>query len=352
MAAPYLPMVEVTRAGVVESLHFGALAAVDSAGTFVASYGDPGVVTFLRSSAKPFQALPFVEREGDLHYGLSPRELALICASHSGTDEQVEIVRGIQDKAGLGEADLLCGVHEPYDKATAEAMRRRGEPPTANRHNCSGKHSGMLAHARMRELPLGEYLDAGGPIQESIRHTFAEMAGLADEQVELGVDGCSAPNFAVPLYNAALALARLCDPGSLSPERAAACRRITAAMTAHPGMVAGPGRFDTLLMQAAGGRILAKAGAESYQALGLLPGALGPNSPALGIAVKISDGDPMGRARALAALEALRQLGALDAGELEQLSAFGPQKLTNFRGLEVGETRAAFSLEGETARKF
>jgi L-asparaginase II len=171
------------------------------------------------------------------------------------------------------------------------------------------------------------------------------MAGLPAEEVELGIDGCSAPNFAVPLYNAALALARLCEPRDLPPERAAACHRITLAMTAHPDVVAGPGRFDTLLMEATGRRILAKAGAESYQALGLLPGALGPNSPALGIAIKISDGDPNSRARPLAALEVLRQLGALSDGELENLSAFGPRKLINFRQLQVGESRAAFTLE-------
>jgi L-asparaginase II len=145
----------------------------------------------------------------------------------------------------------------------------------------------------------------------------------------------------VPLYNAALAFARLCDPRDLAPERAKACRRITAAMTAHPDMVGGPGRFDTLLMEAACGRIVAKAGAEGYQALGLLPGALGPGSPALGIALKISDGDLNKRARPPAALEVLRQLGALNDADLERLSAFGAQKLTNFRQLQVGESRAA-----------
>ena len=350
MTAPYLPMVEVTRGRIVESIHFGALAVVDSAGHLVASYGDPRAVTFLRSSAKPFQALPFVEREGDLHYGLSDRELALVCASHSGTNEHVKVLRGIQAKAGLVEADLLCGVHEPYDKVTAEAMRARGEAPTPNRHNCSGKHTGMLAHARMRDLPLVEYLESDGPIQESILRAFAEMTGLPATEVELGTDGCSAPNFAVPLYNAAAAFARLCDPQGLPPERAAACRRITAAMTAHPGMVDGPGRFDTLLMEVAGGRILAKGGAEGYQAVGLLPGALGPESPSLGIAMKISDGDLNKRALPLAALEVLRQLGALSDADLERLSAFGPQELTNFRQLQVGETRAAFTLERETAR--
>jgi L-asparaginase II len=345
VAARYQPMVELTRGRIVESVHFGAVAVVDSAGNLLASYGDPHVVTFLRSSAKPFQALPFVEREGDLHFGFVPAELALICASHSGTEQHVSTLRSLQAKVGVRETDLQCGVHEPYDKPTADALRTRGEIATANRHNCSGKHTGMLAHARLRDLPLGNYLDLDGPVQQSILETFSTMAGLPAEQVEIGIDGCSAPNFAIPLVNAALALARLCDPRDLAPRRADACRRITSAMSSEPNMVAGPGRFDTLLMGAAGGRIVAKAGAESYQALGILPGVLGPDSPGVGIAMKISDGDPNSRARPLAALEVLRQLGALAGVDMGVLSAFGPQILTNHRGLAVGESRPAFTLK-------
>jgi L-asparaginase II len=344
MVAPFQPLVELTRGRIVESVHFGAVAVVNRSGQLVASFGDPGTITFLRSSAKPFQALPFVERGGDLHFGFSPEELALICASHSGTEDHVRVVRGMQATIGIQETDLLCGIHEPYDKATADAMRARGEAPTPNRHNCSGKHTGMLAHARLRGLPLDEYLVGDGPIQRSILDAFAEMADIPVGRVEVGIDGCSAPNFAVPLYNAALAFARLCDPAGLAPEREAACRRITRAMTTNPFMVGGPARFDTGLMETAGGRIVAKAGAEGYQAIGLMPGALGPGSPALGVALKISDGDSNSRARPLTALTVLKQLGAIDDRELQKLAQYGPQKLTNWRGLEVGESRADFTL--------
>jgi L-asparaginase II len=344
MDAPFLPIVELTRGRIVESIHFGAVAVVNRSGKLVASYGDPSATTFLRSSAKPFQALPFVERGGDLHFGFSPQELALICASHSGTDEHVRVVRGMQATIGVQETDLMCGIHEPYDKMTAEAMRARGETPTPNRHNCSGKHTGMLAHARLRGLPLEEYLSGDGPIQKSILKAFADMADIPVEKVEIGIDGCSAPNFAVPLYNAALAFARLCDPSGLAPEREAACRRITSAMTAHPFMVGGPARFDTGLMETAGGRIVAKAGADGHQAIGLMPGAIMPGSPAFGIAIKISDGDPNSRARPLTTLMVLKQLGAINEMELRNLAQYGPQKLTNWRGLEVGESRADFSL--------
>ena len=353
MSSQYVPIVELTRGRIVESIHFGAFAVVDASGKLVASHGDPQAVSFLRSSAKPFQALPFVERGGPAQFGFTQREVAIMCASHSGTDEHVAVVKGMQAKIGVGESDLMCGTHYPDHNATADAMLLRGEVPTACRHNCSGKHTGMLAHAKMRSVPIADYVDFHHPIQESILQAFSDMTGLAPEQVELGVDGCSAPNFAVPLYNAALGFARLCDPSGLPETRAKACAEITAAMMAYPDMVGGPERFDTLLMQVGAGRIVAKGGAEGYQAVGLMPGALGSGSPGFGIAVKISDGDSNGsardgvqggRARHLVALEILRQLGALDEIQYAQLAYFGHHTLSNWRKVPVGEIRPAFSI--------
>lgn len=341
----YVPLIELTRGRVGESLHYGALAVVDRSGRLLAQVGSANAVTFLRSTAKPFQALPFVEGGGLEHFGLNLQELALICASHSGTDQHAAVVRQVQQKAGIQESDLLCGVHPPTDPATQEALRARGEAVTPNRHNCSGKHSGMLAFARLLGVTLEEYIDPAHPVQQRILTTFAEMCGLEPAQVELGIDGCSAPNFAVPLHSAALAFARLCDPVELAPQRAAACRTITTAMTTYPQMVAGPNRFDTDLMLACQGRLVTKGGAEGYTGIGLLPGALGAGSPALGIALKIADGDPTGRARTAAALEVLRQLGALSAGQLEQLAKYGPQRpIENWRKLEVGRLYPIFHL--------
>lgn len=346
MPAPYVPMFALTRGTTVESIHFGAAAVVDSTGRLVASVGDPQAVTFLRSSAKPFQALPFIERGGDSRFKMTPREVSLICASHIGTDDHAAAVRGLQAKIGVSEDDLMCGVHYPIHEATADAMKVRGEQPTACRHNCSGKHTGMLAHARLRDLTTADYVDSRHPIQQSILAAFAEMCGLPVDKVELGIDGCSAPNFAVPLYNAALAFARLCDPRGLAPERADACRRITTAMTSHPDMVAGPGRFDTRLMETGQGRIVVKGGAEGYQALGLLPEGADSDSPGLGLVIKISDGDPSGRARQAVALAILQLLEVLSDGQLAELAGFGPQvELYNFRKLRVGAGQPVFVLE-------
>jgi L-asparaginase II len=340
----YQPVIEVTRGKIVESVHFGAAAVVDMNGKLIASVGDPKTVTYLRSSAKPFQALTFTELGGQEHFGLTDEELALLNASHSGTDRHVEVVLSIQKKIGVKEEDLQCGTHYPIDEATSNGMRQRGEIPTSNRHNCSGKHTGMLAQAILRNLPYDDYLNPQHPVQQANLKAFCEMCDIAQEKVELGTDGCSAPVFAVPLYNAALGYARFCDPHELQPQRAAACRHIFHAMTTYPFMVAGPNRFDLKLMEAAGGKIFTKAGAEGYQGLGLLPGVLGHDSPGVGIVLKVSDGDLTGRAIPTFAVEILRQLGVLTADQLAALSAFDRRPVYNWRKLVVGELRTCFKL--------
>lgn len=341
----YQPLVEVTRGSIVESVHFGALVVVDSTGEVLASWGDPQTTTFLRSSAKPFQAVPFVEAGGMEHFNLSERELALMCASHSGTDEHAAVVRGMQQKIGVAESDLMCGTQVPSHEPTAEALLLKGEKPTPNRHNCSGKHTGMLGQAKMRRLPTEDYVNPTHPIQQTILNAFAEMCSLLPEEVVVGIDGCSAPNFAVPLYNAALAFARLADPEDLPERRAASLGRIFHAMAAFPDMVAGPGRFDTRLMESAGGSIVSKGGAEGYQGMALAPGLIGQGTPGVGIAFKVSDGDYPDRARPLVSLEILRQLGALSDSQAAALSMYQPRPIYNFRKLEVGYIRTCFMLE-------
>ena len=355
----YAPIFEITRGGIVETVHYGSLAVVDVYGKLFASWGDPFAVTYLRSSAKPFQVLPFLEQGGGSFYSLSMQEITLMCASHSGTDEHMSVLRSIQAKADVKESDLRCGVHPIGHKPTIEAMRQRGEALSPNRNNCSGKHTGMLAFAGMRGLSKEDYLDPSHPIQQDILHTFAEMCSLSVAQVTVGVDGCSAPNFAVPLYHAALAYARLCDPraGGVAPHaRVEACQLATDAMLSYPEMVGGLDSFDTRLMRVLEKRLVCKGGAEGYLALGLLPGALHAGSPALGIVLKISDGDlaghsrpagdPFGRVRPAVALEILRQLGLLTPAHLAELAEYGPAfPLHNWANITIGQGRPCFELE-------
>lgn len=339
------PIYELTRGGIVESVHHGAMAVADAQGRLVASYGDPRLVTFLRSSAKPFQALPLVESGAAEKYGLTQREIAITCASHKGLDMHAETVMAIQAKIGASESDLLCGAHPLEDAETMKRLHRARLEPTPNRHNCSGKHTGMLAQARARGLPLADYINPQHGIQQTILAGFAALCDLKPEDVVVGIDGCSAPNFAVPLVNAATAFARLADPSGQPPARAAALRTLFNAMTTHPEMISGPRGFDTELMRMRPGALASKGGAEGYLALALAPGALGKDSPALGIAMKCVDG--ASRAVTAAGLDVLRQLGALGDIELATLASFGfgPRlPVKNWRGLVVGEARTCFEL--------
>lgn len=355
----YQPIFQLTRGSIVESIHFGAIAITDSIGTQIAWYGDPKLVTYTRSSAKPLQALPFLENGGMSFYGLTLKEVALLCASHSGTDEHVSVVKSIQAKTGVSEGDLMCGVHPAYDRATAEAMRERGEEPTPNRHNCSGKHTGMLAFSRMLgysdDTKGMVYIDPNHPVQLKILATLAEICDLLPEQVQVGIDGCSAPNFALPLRNTALAFARICQPEGLPEKRVDTCHLISKAMLAYPDMIGGPDNFDTDLMLVSEGRIICKGGAEGFQAFGIMPGAIKKGSPALGVAFKISDGDlkghnrptgdPTGHVRPAVTLEILRQLGVFDAQDFEKLSNYGPEfPVENWRQLKVGWASPCFKL--------
>lgn len=345
MSIDYQPVFEVTRGGIVESLHYGAVVVVDSYGRVLSWTGDPQTVTFMRSSAKPLQALPFIEAGGDQYFHLTSRELAIICGSHDGTDEHLSVIQGLQEKVGVKEEDLLCGVHPPLDELTAGKLLIRGENLTSNRHNCSGKHTAMLAYASLLGKSTSKYVDFDHPVQQKILSTIAEMSDLPVSSVVVGRDGCSVPAFAMPLYNAALSYARLSDPHALSTERAGACRRITSAMLANPEMVAGSKRFDTLLMQVTGKRIIAKYGAEGFLSIGILPGGIGVDSPGIGIAIKISDGDSANRVRPAIALEILKQTNILSEKELNSLSFFGPVlEARNWRKIVIGESRPVFTM--------
>jgi L-asparaginase II len=293
---------------------------------------------------KPFQALPFIERGGDEFFDFTQQEIAILCASHSGTDLHRSVLEKMHQKIGINETDLACGVHWPEDKATRDAMKKAGLEPTPFRHNCSGKHTGMLAHACLRGVEKKNYLDPQHPVQVTIRETVAEMVGMEPDEMPLGIDGCSAPVYGIPLRNMAQGIATMADPVNLSPKRAAACKKISAAMIAHPVMVAGPGRFDTDLMMVAQGKVFSKAGAEGYHVCGVMPGVLGQGSAGVGIAIKISDGDHDGRARALVCVTILTALGVLTSEDVERLHPHANTKVKNWRKLVVGELRLAFSL--------
>lgn len=342
----YQPLYYTTRNGIIESVHYGAIAVVTAEGKLIARVGDPGVRTFLRSSAKPFQAIPLLEMGGRDEFQIRDQELAVICASHSGTEEHLRTIVGLQNKIGITESDLLCGTHLPFDLASRNKLLDQGLGPTQNHHNCSGKHTGMLAQAALLGVSREKYTEIEHPVQQGILSVFSDLCELDTDDIDLGRDGCSVPTFAIPLFNAAWAWAKLVDPEQLPSRRAEACQQITTAMARHPFYVAGPGRIDTRLMETAPGKIIAKGGAEAYQAIGVFKDAIEPGSQAVGIALKIAGGDLGKRARRAVTLEVLDQLKVLLDQELQLLSDMGPvQTNYNQAGLTTGEAKPCFQLQ-------
>ncbi|NLN70031.1 MAG: asparaginase [Chloroflexi bacterium] len=340
----YVPLVEATRGEIVESIHYGAFCVVDSQGRMLTEAGDPHLMTYPRSSLKPLQVLRLIEEGGVETFGFTAEEIAIMCASHSGTLQHTSVLTKMHQKIGITEADLACGVHWPYDAAARDEMKLVGKQPTALNHNCSGKHTGMLAYARLKGYPLENYLDPSHPVQAAIRETLGEMVGMDPMQMPLGIDGCSAPVYGVPLRNMAQAVAILADPTGLEESRARACGVITSAMMAHPVMIAGPNQFDTDLMTSAHGKVFSKGGAEGYQIIGVMPGVVAKEAPGIGVAIKISDGDARNRARTSVGLTLLEAMGVLSPAAIRELSAYGNLPIKNWREFQVGEVRPVFDL--------
>ncbi|MFY9365044.1 MAG: asparaginase, partial [Brevefilum fermentans] len=257
--------------------------------------------------------------------------------------QHTSVLTKMHQKIGITEADLACGVHWPYDPATRDEMKLAGKQPTALNHNCSGKHTGMLAYARLKGYPLTDYLDPAHPVQVDIRETLGEMLGMDPGQMPLGIDGCSAPVYGVPMLNMAQAVASLAEPAGMEESRAQACRTITSAMIANPLMIAGPDLFDTNLMSVGAGKLFAKGGAEGYQIIGVMPGVIAEEAPGIGIAIKISDGDNRSRGRSSVALTLLKAMGVLSQTEIENLGAYGNIPIKNWRDIQIGEVRSVFS---------
>jgi L-asparaginase II len=336
-------LAEVWRGPMIESRHRGHLVAVTGDGRVVAALGQGALMSYFRSSAKPFQAIPLVVSGAADRFGFNEQELALACASHNGEPLHTGTVAGMLRKIGLDAGALKCGAHEPFNVDVARALRASGRQPNALHNNCSGKHAGFLAQALHLEAPVATYEEVANPVQQSVLETVARFAGVPPSSIVLAVDGCGAPVFGLALEKMALMYARLvAPPPDFDEPTRAACQRIAAAMMNYPEVIGGRAeRLDTKIMQAAPGRIVSKIGAEGVYTAGVLPCAAWPQG--LGLAAKIEDGEDR-RARPVVVLEALRQLGALTDAELRPLTPYAHLAIRNHRGDLVGEVRPAFTI--------
>lgn len=325
-----VPLLHVIRGGRVESVHSGSYVLVQD-GLVVEDAGNPDRRAYFRSTAKPFQAMGCVLSGAADAFGFTPAMLALAAGSHNGEARHVALARQMLAKAGVEEDALGCGGHlSIVPKVRVEQIRvlpEGAEAPSAVYSNCSGKHASMLASAAHLGAPLGTYLDPAHPVQQTITEVIAACAGVALDDIGIGIDGCGAPVHEITIAQMAHAMHRLGCPDELPGPMADAARRVAAAMHAHPGMVAGLERFDTDLMEMAGAVLLAKAGAEGVHGVAV---------PALklGLAIKIEDGSDRGYRQVV--IELLRRHGALTAAEADALSERHGRTMKNFAGTEVG----------------
>jgi L-asparaginase II len=325
----------VRRGDAIEAWHSASVAVVDGSGKLSHAFGDPRLSTLTRSSIKPFQSIALVTSGAADAFALNAEELSIACASHSGTDEHVRVVRGLLEKAHASPNDLQCGAHLPIGFRISGRTPSAGEAADPLRNACSGKHAAFLLLSRHLGAPLAEYLEPDGAVQRSVRAGLALACGVEGDSLPRGIDGCSAPNYGLSLELLARSMLRLAHPELAPPELQSALSRIRDAMLAHPLMVSGERRFDYELMSAYPGNCLSKVGAEGLQLIAF-------REPALALAMKLHDGTE--RALPAICVSLLTELGLGSAGRPELAEHVRPA-IHNHRKLVTGEIVATLRLK-------
>ena len=329
------PLIELSRGGTLECVHFGAVAVANRHGKLLAHAGDAHWLTFSRSTLKALQALPFMQAQGPAQFGFASEQIAMLCASHNGEDSHVAQTQSMLEKAGLTHKALRCGCHVPGVFEATGTCPPVGAVYDERHNNCSGKHAGFLAYCVQHGLSLDDYESPGHPLQVAIRRDVARATGMDADKLKMGIDGCSAPNYALPLANLAQGYARLAS-GVQGGEFGTSFALLANAMTSHPDLVSGTGRNDLAFMRAGRGDWVTKIGADGVQVVG-------SKSRGEAFAIKVIDANKP--ALYAATVEVLEQLGWLDDDQRAELQVWRAQDIINARGLKVGERKPAFRLE-------
>ena len=335
-------LVHHTRGGIVESFHRGVVCAVNKEGEIIASVGDVQQVCYPRSALKLFQHIPLITSGAFDHFGFTLKELALMCGSHNGETMHVETARGILSKIGMGEERLGCGAQQPTHKKDFVALIKNNQEPGAIHNNCSGKHSGFLAWCKFHNASTEDYLSAEHPLHREIKRITALFHEMPENELVTGLDGCSAPIFAMPVFNQAIAYKNLLFPEKFGDESInRACALIREAVITYPEMVAGTKRYCTDLMRVAKGKVIGKTGADGVYSLAL-------TRSGLGICIKIDDGR-MGPQYNVAQ-QVLENLDVLTDDEKKELHGYLINENKNFAGNVTGFTQISETLQPITLR--
>jgi L-asparaginase II len=326
-------LVEVLRGDRVESRHHGCVAVCNADGDVVLALGDVEAPVFPRSAVKAFQALPLVESGAADLFSLTQAEIALACASHSGEPVHAETAQAILQKCGCSVAALECGIHWPLSADASRSLASSGGKPSALHNNCSGKHAGFLCLSRAAGVETSGYVKAEHFAQREVKSAIEDMTKTP--LGESAIDGCAIPTYAVPLKALAHGFARFGGGLGLSPARAAAAKRIREAAAAHPRLIAGAGRFDTLTMTILGQRAFVKTGAEGVYCAAF---------PELGLGAAIKCQDGASRAAEVAMAAIIGRFLTLSDDDRAALAPLLAPVLRNWNGQAVGQIRASPGL--------
>jgi len=327
-------LIKEYRAGVMECAHYGHISITDENGNVVYSAGDPHFRAFTRSSAKPFQAIPGIRAGIAGHYGLTAQEIAIMASSHRSEPMHIQVLEQLESKIGLGEECLICAPSYPLNEESRNQWLRAQGEKRRILHNCSGKHLGILAYTQMKQADLGSYAEPEHPVQREILETLAYMAGIEQQEIELGTDGCGFPVFSLPLSALSNAYLKLACPDLIEDlSTRSAVERITGAMNEYPLMVGGTQRVDSVLLEDS--NIVAKGGFKGVFGFAL-------KKERLGITFKVLDGSE--EEWALIAQSILEQIGYSNRKTIERLAEVYPPDIRNDAGKVVGRADTEFKL--------
>ncbi|MCK4857718.1 MAG: asparaginase [candidate division Zixibacteria bacterium] len=329
-------LAEVYRNKTVESVHYGSIVVSDNKGDILYYCGDPDKITYTRSSAKAFQFISVYESGAIKKFGFDLRQIAVMLGSHNGSDLHQQVVKSNLELIGLDESYLKCGTHVPYELKLKGYVPYEGQTFSPLAHNCSGKHSGQLALALQLGDDPKDYIEPDSKTQRMVRESFSDFYDYPIDKMQMGIDGCSLPNYALPLKNMAKAYATLVTRNVKSTIRRQACETVIRAMSEHPLMVSGNMRADLAVAEACHGEVILKVGGEAVELIGIL-------KRGLGVVIKIADGNS--RAIGPVIVEVLRQLAVIDADQVKSLAPTARPQLYNQRKIRIGEIVPAFKLK-------
>ncbi|MCX8131965.1 MAG: asparaginase [Clostridia bacterium] len=334
------PLVILTRTSHIESIHKGYLCVTDPQKNIVYSIGNRDTKVYLRSSAKPIQAVAFASSGAMEKFNINLEELAIICSSHSGEDFHLKAVSSILNKIGLNEESLSCGVANPYNQDMINELIKKGERPSQLYNCCSGKHAGMLALCKYYNFPVEGYTEPEHPVQQLILKTVAELLECDTGDITLGIDGCGIPTFMVTLHQASYLYSLLAHGYNGTGKYKEAFGLIQKAMTSYPRMINGDKEFCTDLITHSEGKVIGKVGAEGIYCVAV------PEKQ-LGICIKISDGNERGVYPVTTHI--LSELGVLNKQAMERLKAWAYPSVKNHKGKVVGYTIPVFNMQNKIA---